>query len=202
MERIQQRIYLSRKSLNSIEFEHGVLKIPLNVGEETSFEMLIINHGKPTHVHFSLGEAMKDKIMILRDKVYVIDKEKIAAIVRLPKSYAGVVAELDAGEIFVSAGYGATKKSFSVAITEAKEEKKREEEWELEETRIKEKKVFKVSAEERAFFQRLTASAVAAILFFIFFFLILYFPGAPHIFLFISALIASLLFIFIVIYNL
>jgi hypothetical protein len=202
MERIQQRIYLSRKSLNSIEFEHGVLKIPLNVGEETSFEMLIINHGKPTHVHFSLGEAMKDKIMILRDKVYVIDKEKIAAIVRLPKSYAGLVSELDAGEIFVSAGYGATKKSFAVAITEAKEEEKRGEACELEETRIKEKKVFKVSAEERAFFLRLTVSAVAAILFFIFFFLIFYFPSAPHIFLFISALIASLLFVFIVIYNL
>jgi hypothetical protein len=203
MERIQQRIYLSRKSLNSIEFEHGVLKIPLNVGEETSFEILIINHGKPTHVHFSLGEAMKDKIMILRDKVYVIDKEKIAAIVRLPKSYAGLVTELDAGEIFVSAGYGATKKSFAVAITEAKEEEEeRGEECELEEARIKEKKVFKVSAEERAFFQRLTVSAVAAILFFIFFFLIFYFPSAPHIFLFISALIASLLFIFIVIYNL
>ncbi|MEA1998581.1 MAG: hypothetical protein U9N61_04555 [Euryarchaeota archaeon] len=195
MERIQQRIYLSRKSLNSIEFEHDVLKIPLNVGEETSFEIIIINHGKPTHVHFSLGEQMKDKVMILRDKVYVIDKEKIAAIVRLPKSYAGVVAELDVGEIFVSAGYGAAKKSFPVAIIEAKEERK--EEHELEAATLKEKKVTKVSSEEKVLLQRLGVSAVAAILFFIFFVLVFYFPPAS----FICALIASLLFIFIVIYN-
>jgi len=195
MERIQQRIYLSRKSLNSIEFEHDVLKIPLNVGEETSFEIIIINHGKPTHVHFSLGEQMKDKVMILRDKVYVIDKEKIAAIVRLPKSYAEVVAELDVGEIFVSAGYGAAKKSFPVAIIEAKEERK--EEHELEVAKLKEKKVTKVSSEEKVLLQRLGVSAVAAILFFIFFVLVFYFPPPS----FICALIASLLFIFIVIYN-
>jgi len=195
MERIQQRIYLSRKSLNSIEFEHDVLKIPLNVGEETSFEIIITNHGKPTHVHFSLGEEMKDKVMILRDKGYVIDKEKIAAIVRLPKSYAGVVAELDVGEIFVSAGYGATKKSFPVAIIEAKEERK--EEHELDVAKLKEKKVTKVSSEEKVLLQRLGVSAVAAILFFIFFVLVFYFPPAS----FISDLIASLIFIFIVIYN-
>jgi hypothetical protein len=195
MERVQQRVYLSRKSLNTIEFEHDVLKIPLNVGEETSFEIIIINHGKPTHVHFSLGEAMKDKVMILRDNVYVIDKEKIAAIVRLPKSYAGVVAELDAGEIFVSAGYGAAKKSFPVAITKAKEEHK--EEHALETTKLKEKKVLTVSSEEKVILQRLGVSAVAAILFFIFFVLVFYLPQAS----FICALIASLLFIFIVIYN-
>lgn len=197
MERIQQRIYLSRKSLNSIEFEHDVLKIPLNVGEETSFEIIITNHGKPTHVHFSLGEEMKDKVMILRDKVYVIDKEKIAAIVRLPKSYAGVVPELDVGEIFVSAGYGAAKKSFPVAIIEAKEERK--EEHEMEVAKLKEKKVTKVSSEEKVLLQRLGVSAVAAILFFIFFVLVFLFDFPPASF--ICALIASLLFIFIVIYN-
>ena len=41
MERIQQRIYLSRKGLHSIEFEHEVLRIPLKAGEEMSFEILI-----------------------------------------------------------------------------------------------------------------------------------------------------------------
>ena len=76
MERIQQKIYLSRKSRNSIEFESDVLKIPLKLGDETSFEMVIINRGEPTHVHFSLGNEMEDKVMILQDKVYVIDKEK------------------------------------------------------------------------------------------------------------------------------
>ncbi len=209
MERIQQRIYLSRKGLNSIEFEREVLRIPLKAGEETSFEMHIINHGEPTHVHFSLGEEIKDKVMILQDKVYVIDEEKIAAIVKLPKSYAGAVAELGTGEIFVSAGYGATKKSFFVEIVEAKEKEKRKEkegkewegEWELEDARRKEKKEFKVSPEERVFLLRLAVSAVAAILFFVFLFFIIYFPPSSPFYLFVSALIASLIFIFIVIYN-
>ncbi|MBA7523762.1 hypothetical protein ES705_15896 [subsurface metagenome] len=212
MERIRQSIYLSRTGLNSIEFEHEVLKVPLRVGEETSFEMFIINQGEPTHVHFSLGEEIKDKVMILQDKVYVIDEEKIAAIVKLPKSYAGAVAELGTGEISVSAGYGATKDSFSVEIVEAKEkekgkekrkEKERKEsegERELEEVVRKEKKEFKVSPGERVFLMRLAVSAVAAIFFFVLlFFIIPFLSNSP--FYFASALIASFLFIFIVIYN-
>lgn len=212
MERIRQSIYLGRTGLNSIEFEHEVLKVPLRVGEETSFEMFIINHGEPTHVHFSLGEEIKDKVMILQDKVYVIDEEKIAAIVKLPKSYAGAVAELGTGEISVSAGYGATKNSFSVEIVEAKEkekgkekrkEKERKEsegERELEEVVRKEKKEFKVSPGERVFLTRLAVSAVAAIFFFVLlFFIIPFLSNSP--FYFASALIAAFLFIFIVIYN-
>ncbi|MGB2842248.1 MAG: hypothetical protein WBC40_07215 [Halobacteriota archaeon] len=212
MERIRQSIYLGRTGLNSIEFEHEVLKVPLRVGEETSFEMFIINQGEPTHVHFSLGEEIKDKVMILQDKVYVIDEEKIAAIVKLPKSYAGAVAELGTGEISVSAGYGATKDSFSVEIVEAKEkekgkekrkEKERKEsegERELEEVVRKEKKEFKVSPGERVFLTRLAVSAVAAIFFFVLlFFIIPFLSNSP--FYFASALIAAFLFIFIVIYN-
>lgn len=210
MERMRQSIYLGRTGLNSIEFEHKVLKVPLRVGEETSFEMFIINQGEPTHVHFSLGEEIKDKVMILQDKVYVIDEEKIAAIVKLPKSYAGAVAELGTGEISVSAGYGATKNSFSVEIVEAKEKEKgkekriekkeREGERELEEVVIKEKKEFKVSPKERVLLMRLAVSAVAAIFFFVLlFFIIPFLSNSP--FYFASALIASFLFIFIVIYN-
>jgi len=207
MERIQQRIYLSRKSLNSIEFEHDVLKIPLNVGEETSFEIIITNHGKPTHVHFSLGEQMKDKVMILRDKVYVIDKEKIAAIVRLPKSYAGVVAELDVGEIFVSAGYGAAKKSFSLAIVEQEKQKKVqieekvEEGDEIEERETKKEKkearTVVVAPEKMALLRRLAVSTVAIALF-LCSFAIIVISFHPFVF----ALIAAALFMFIVVYNL
>jgi hypothetical protein len=209
MERIQQRIYLSRKGLHSIEFEHEVLRIPLKAGEEMSFEILISNHDEPTHVHLSLGEGIRDKIMILQDKVYVIDEEKIAAIVRLPKSYTG--AELGTGEIFVSAGYGATRKSFSVEIVEAEEKEQRKErlgkergkEWELEgaKAKRKERRELTLSSEERVILSRLTVSACAAILFFVFlFFIIPFFSNSPG-YLFVSALTASVLFFFIVIYN-
>ncbi len=201
MERIQQRIYLSRKSLNSIEFEHEVLSIPLRAGEETSFEMLIINHGEPTHVHFSLGEEIKDKVMILQDKVYVIDEEKVAAIVKLPKSYAGGVAELGAGGIFISTGYGATKKSFSLEIVEIEEEEERIAGERIEE-RMEEKKIAKrevtVSPERMALLRRMAVSTMAMTLLLIFLFFVFTFPVHSFIF----ALIASMIFIFIVIYNL
>jgi hypothetical protein len=207
MERIQQRIYLSRKSLNSIEFEHEVLRIPLRAGEETSFELLISNYGDPTHVHFSLSEEIKDRVMILQDKVYVIDEEKIAAIARLPKSYTAVVAELEAGEIIVSTGYGAAKRSFPVEIVAAeKKEKRRERTEERDSGEIvavkgKEKSGLVLSAEERVLLSRLTVSGCAAILFFVVLFLIFrIFNHSPDQ-LFVSAFIASLLFIFIVIYN-
>ncbi|MHC1623827.1 MAG: DUF7524 family protein [Candidatus Methanospirareceae archaeon] len=201
MERIQQRIHLSRKNLNSIEFGHEVLRIPLRAGEETSFELLVINHGEPTHVHFSLSKAIRDKLMLMQDKVYVIDEEKIAAIVRLPKSYAGAVDESGRGEIFVSTGYGATKRSFAVEIVEVKEkEKEKGEEWEMEAVTRKEKKGLEISVEERVLLSRLAVSACAAILFAVFILIMRIFSESPG-YLFVSALIAGLLFIFLVIYN-
>lgn len=207
-ERIQQRIYLSRKGLNSIEFEQEVLRIPLKAGEETSFELLVINRGEPTHVHFSLSKEIKDKLMLMQDKVYVIDDEKIAAIVRLPKSYAGAVDTFSIGEIFVSAGYGATKRSFSVEIVESKGSvagiEQHREEREFEAAPSKEKKDLTLSADERVFLSRLTVSACAAIIFFILVVLIIHIGifGDSPVYLFITALIASLIFIFIIIYNL
>jgi len=206
MERIQQKIDLSRKGRNSIEFEHNVLRIPLKLGGETSFEMLIFNHSEPTHVHFSLGDDMADKVMILQDNVYVIEEEKIAAIVRLPKSYAGTLEGMEAGEIFVSAGYGATKKSFLVEI----EEQKIEKEVQIIEDKVKERAemadtedqrgktvVREISPERMALLRRLAVSAVAIALFLCSFSIVII---SFHPFAF--ALVAAALFIFIAVYNL
>jgi hypothetical protein len=205
MERIQQKIYLSRKSLNSIEFDHEVLRIPLKAGEETSFELLVSNRGEPTHVHLSLSKEIRDKLMLMQDKVYVIDDEKIAAIVRLPKSYAGMTDKSGLGEIFVSAGYGATKRSFSVEIVESRETgaQKAEEltEQELEKPTRTEKKELTLSADERELLSHLAISAFAAILFSVFLVIMRIFSNSPG-YLFFSALVASVIFIFIVIYNL
>ena len=212
MRKIQQRIYLSRKQVNSIEFEHEILSIPLKAGDEMSFEMLIINHGEPTHVHFSLGEEVKDKVMILQDKVYVIDEEKIAAIVKLPKSYAGAVdSGLGAGNIFVSTGYGAAKKGFSVEIVEkdAEDEGYGKGTGEIVEGGIGESEVKKgtvetevvISPEKKALLRRLTISTLLMALFLVFVVAVykFSFSGYPN---FVFALLASIIFIFIVIYNL
>ncbi|NQE04851.1 hypothetical protein C5S32_03175 [ANME-1 cluster archaeon GoMg1] len=209
MRKIQQRIYLSRKRVNSIEFEHEILSIPLKAGDEMSFEILIINHGEPTHVHFSLSEEVKDKVMILQDKVYVIDEEKIAAIVKLPKSYAGAVdGGLDAGSIFVSTGYGAAKKGFSVEIVEEDEGYGKGTGeivggW-IGESVVKKETVetgIVISPEKKALLRRLVISTVLMALFLVFVFAVykFSFSGYPN---FVFALLASMIFIFIVIYNL
>ena len=206
MERIQQKIYLSRKSLNSIEFEHEVLRIPLKAGEETSFELRVINHGEPTHVHFSLSKGIRDKLMLMQDKAYIIDDEKVAAIVRLPKSYAGAVDKFGIGDIFVSTGYGATKRSFSVEIVEAREPETRDEEAgtgkdrEVIDSAVKEKKELALSADERELLSRLAVSAFAAILFSVLLVIMRIFSNSPG-YLFVNALIAAIVFIFIVVYN-
>ena len=202
MRKIQQKIYLSRKRVNSIEFEHEILSIPLKAGAEMSFEILIINHGEPTHVHFSLSEEVKDKVMILQDKVYVIDEEKIAAIVKLPKSYAGAVdGGLDAGNIFVSTGYGAAKKGFSVEIVEEDAEGEIVGGWIGESVGKKETVETEVviSPEKKALLRRLTISTLLVALFLVFVFAVFSFSGYPN---FVFALLASMIFIFIVIYNL
>jgi len=206
-ERIQQRIYLSRKSLNSLEFEYEVLKIPLRPGEETSFELLVINHGEPTHVHFSLSKEMRDKVMIMKDKVYVIEDEKVAAIVRLPKTYAGAVETFSIGEIYVSSGYGASKRGFAVEIVEPKmkeagtEVAVKEEGVQEAEERAEKKDVLH-SADEREVLAHLATSACAVILFAVLLMVIRLFSHSSPALLFVTALIAALLFLFIVIYNL
>ena len=205
---IQQRIYLSRRAENSIEFEHEVLKIPLNVGEETSFEIRIINYGEPSHLHFSLGEEIADRVMLLQDKVYVIDEEKIAAIVRLPKSYAGVESGL--GEISVSTGYGAVKESFMVEIVpEQGNNKKKKERVEKhvvnQEVKVKAKVKVKepkrelkvVTPQKEKLIHHLLVTLVSTVLFLLSFFIV---SLSFHPFIF--AIIASTLFLLIVIYNL
>ncbi len=221
--RIQQRIYLSRRAENSIEFEHEVLQIPLSVGEETSFELLIFNYGRPSHIHLSLSDEIKDRVMLLQEKTYVIDEEKIAAIARLPKSYAAAGAgagELDEdsgiGEISVSTGYGAVKESFMVEIVPVHEEvqrqssmKRRVGEREREREREQEQgdeqegvRELKREHEEKKhhlnqeLVRYLSVNAVSTALFLLSLFII---SISAHPFPF--AIIASALFLFIVIYN-
>ncbi len=204
---IQQRIYLSRRAENSIEFEHEVLKIPLNVGEETSFEIRIINYGEPSHLHFSLGEEIADRVMLLQDKVYVIDEEKIAAIVRLPKSYAGTDVESGLGEISVSTGYGAVRESFMIEIVPEQDNKKKKERVEKHvvnqevEAKVKVKEPKRelkvVTPQKEKLIHHLLVTLVSTALF-LFSFSIVNLSFHPFIF----AIIASALFLLIVIYNL
>ncbi len=117
---VQQEVHISRKEANSIEFTNSEIFIPIHPGEEQTFEISIINHGTPTHVHFSPSTNLRDKIVFLRDNPYVQKEAKIPAVVHIPQTGE----KLHQGEIYVTTGYGSKKESFKAMLgVEIKEEK-------------------------------------------------------------------------------
>jgi len=119
LEQIFQNVIINRQELNSIEFEKESIEIPLSPGGEETFEILITNHGSPTHIHLSVSEDLKGLITFLRDNPYVLQKEYISAVARIPQE--GRV--LTRGQIFITAGYGSRKKGFPVQLGKAVESK-------------------------------------------------------------------------------
>lgn len=112
MEQIFQNVVINRQEINSIEFEKESIEIPLYPGEEKTFEILITNHGSPTHIHLSVSEELKGQITFLRDNPYVLQKEYVSAVARIPQE--GRI--LTNGQIFITAGYGSKKKGFPVQL--------------------------------------------------------------------------------------
>ncbi len=127
MQQIVQNVIINRQELNSIEFEIDGIEIPLAPGEEQTFEILVTNQGTPTHIHFSVSEELKGNITFLRDNPYVLQKEYVSAVARIPRD-GRVLTE---GKIFITAGYGSKKKGFSVQLGK-KEEKPEEPEEEIQ----------------------------------------------------------------------
>ncbi|MHC1635319.1 MAG: DUF7524 family protein [Candidatus Methanospirareceae archaeon] len=190
MGRIQQRVYISRRDLHSLEFDYDVIRIPLRVGEETSFEIYVINYGEPTHVHFSIGEEIRDKVMILQEKVYVIKEEKIAVITKLPKNTAGIGTIK--GQIAITTGYGASKRAFTVVIEEIKEQ--------MREERKRKKELKEVLPVESDFLFRIAISTAAIAFLFSSIFISFSLSSIHSSFFF--SLLAAFLFLFLILYNL
>ena len=111
MTKIQQRIHVSRVKANSIEFDLDEMTVPINIGDEVSIELIVINYGNPGHVHFSVSDDMRNQVSFFKDNPYVKYEERIPMILRLPKE--GGAQE---GEIFITTGYGSKKKSFKFRI--------------------------------------------------------------------------------------
>ena len=111
MTEMQQRIHISRVEVNSIELDLEEINIPINLGEEVSFEFIIINYGNPAHVHLSASDEIRKQVSFLKDNPYVKYEERIPVILRLPKDGGS-----QEGEIFVTTGYGSKKKSFKIKM--------------------------------------------------------------------------------------
>jgi hypothetical protein len=131
LEQIFQNVLINRQEINSIEFEKENIEIPLYPGGEQTFEILITNYGSPTHIHLSVSEELKGQITFLRDNPYVLQKEYVSAVARIPQE--GRV--LTKGQIFITAGYGSKKRGFPVQLgkVEAKSKepsKSEEDKWE------------------------------------------------------------------------
>ncbi|HII79531.1 MAG TPA: hypothetical protein HA261_03820 [Methanosarcina sp.] len=120
MEQIFQNVIINRQEINSIEFEKESIEISLYPGGEQTFEILITNYGSPTHIHLSVSDELKGQITFLRDNPYVLQKEYVSAVARIPQE--GRV--LTKGQIYITAGYGSKKKGFPVQLgkVEAKQQ--------------------------------------------------------------------------------
>jgi len=112
LQQIFQNVIINRQEINSIEFEKESVEIPLSPGGEETFEILITNYGSPTHIHLSVSEELKGQITFLRDNPYVLQKEYVSAVARIPEE--GRV--LTKGQVYITAGYGSRKKGFSVQL--------------------------------------------------------------------------------------
>lgn len=112
MQQIFQNVIINRQEINSIEFENENFEIPLYPGGEKTFEILITNQGSPTHIHLSVSEELKGMITFLRNNPYVLQKEYVSVVARIPQE--GSV--LTKGQIFITAGYGSRKKGFPVLL--------------------------------------------------------------------------------------
>jgi hypothetical protein len=112
LQQIFQNVIINRQEINSIEFETESIEIPLYPGGEQTFEVLITNFGSPTHIHLSVSEELKGQITFLRDNPYVLQKEYVSAVARIPQE--GRV--LTKGQIFITAGYGSKKRGFPVQL--------------------------------------------------------------------------------------
>lgn len=112
MEQIFQNVIINRQEINSIEFEKESIEIPLYPGGEQTFEILVTNYGSPTHIHLSVSDDLKGQITFLRDNPYVLQKEYVSAVARIPQE--GRI--LTKGQIYITAGYGSKKKGFPVQL--------------------------------------------------------------------------------------
>ncbi len=112
MQQIFQNVIINRQEINSIEFENESIEISLYPGGEQTFEILVTNYGSPTHIHLSVSEELKGQITFLRDNPYVLQKEYVSAVARIPQE--GRV--LTKGQIYITAGYGSRKKGFPVQL--------------------------------------------------------------------------------------
>jgi hypothetical protein len=112
LQQILQNVIINRQEINSIEFESESVEIPLYPGGELTFEILITNHGSPTHIHLSVSEDLKGQITFLRDNPYVLEKEYVSAVARIPQEGR----MLTKGQIFITAGYGSRKRGFPVQL--------------------------------------------------------------------------------------
>lgn len=112
MQQTFQNVIINQQEINSIEFEKESVEISLSPGGEETFEILITNYGSPTHIHFSVSDELKGQIIFLRDNPYVLQKEYVSVVARIPQE--GRV--LTKGQIYITAGYGSRKKGFPVQL--------------------------------------------------------------------------------------
>ncbi|MCW7075920.1 MAG: COG1470 family protein [Candidatus Syntropharchaeales archaeon] len=110
---MEQKVHIGRKGPDSIEFDHGEMRLPMHPGDEVSFTITIINYTIPTHVHLAVSRELKGYLSIINDNPYVRTEEKVPVLARLPKDSGDGVYT---GKIHIISGYGSAKGGFTITL--------------------------------------------------------------------------------------
>lgn len=112
MEKVLQDIYIGNTSMDSIEFKHQNIEVPLYNGEDQEFQIFIKNYGPPTALTFNVDRSIEDYVILIEGKPYVHNNYYSRVILRVPYNQKPVVE----GKFYVVTGYGSKKASFNLRI--------------------------------------------------------------------------------------
>ena len=101
-------VYVNRESLHSLE-------VPDRFETDDSFEILLINHGEPIHVHLHLDDALSE-LAALEAPNHHVDRESERAVRVTVHSHGSTF-----GKLKVVTSYGATTRYVDVDLVEPTE---------------------------------------------------------------------------------
>ena len=87
--------------INNGAAEPKPIVLRLFAGEETSFNLHLVNHGEPSNISLETSDPLIKAVLLKRPEHYVVAEETIPVLARMPEK----VRRLD-GEIFVTSNLG------------------------------------------------------------------------------------------------
>jgi hypothetical protein len=103
-------VHINRDELHSLD-------VPESFETDDSFDIRLVNHGQPLHVHLHLDDPLSERAKIEAVNHYV-EGERL---VRVEANTDGLDGSTYVGKLKIASGYGATTRWIDVELTEPRE---------------------------------------------------------------------------------